>query len=227
VSSPTRARTASRRAGHNRAVRYDASGGGARSGRAHEGYQTIFDRRRTATQEVRTCCGPMRISRIAVAPASSTPRAPDRATEVPYGRVLGTPHPRHPRLTDRSTATTFDQISIQPPRGASYHVGGLVLLVRIDRDIPAGRGRGSDRRRTRDRLQPAAVLADVIMQFGRVHDGHSRCRSSRQGPWPGAPDPGGRRTRGRGDRGAVSTCCRSAAIVFIIGAGGRCDSGDV
>src|SRR5256884_9079949 len=61
---------------------------------------------------------------------------------LPYGRVLGnTSIPAIPRLTDRSTATTFDQISIQPPRSASYHGGGSFLIVRIDRAI-AGWGGG-------------------------------------------------------------------------------------
>src|SRR5439155_504375 len=81
--------------------------------------------------------------------------------------------PAIPRLTDRSTATTFDQISIQPPRRASYHVGDSLLVVRIDRDIagwggvvvPVGVARVTE-------LQRRQVLADVIMQFGRIHDGH-------------------------------------------------------
>jgi len=141
-----------------------------------EGYQTIFDRRRTATQEVRDV----------LRAYANQPYRPLRRGEFyaagflteqqrfPYGRVLGnTSIPAIPRLTDRSTATTFDQISIQPPRGASYHVGDSLLIVRIDRDIagwggvvvPVGVARVTE-------LQRRQVLADVIMQFGRIHDGH-------------------------------------------------------
>src|SRR5205823_3134110 len=140
------------------------------------GYQTIFDRRRTATQEVRDV----------LRAYANQPYRPLRRGEfyaagflteqqrLPYGRVLGnTSIPAIPRLTDRSTAITFDQISIQPPRSASYHVGDSLLIVRIDRDItgwggvvvPLGVARVTE-------LQRRQVLADVIMQFGRIHDGH-------------------------------------------------------
>jgi LysM repeat protein len=141
-----------------------------------EGYQTIFDRRRTATQEVQDV----------LRAYTNQPYRPLRRGEfyaagflteqqrLPYGRVLGnTSIPAIPRLTDRSTAMTFDQIAIQPPRDASYHVGDSLLIVRIDRDItgwggvvvPVGVARVTE-------LQRRQVLADVIMQFGRIHDGH-------------------------------------------------------
>ncbi len=141
-----------------------------------EGYQTIFDRRRTATQEVRDV----------LRAYANQPYRPLRRGEfyaagflteqqrLPYGRVLGnTSIPAIPRLTNRSTAMTFDQISIQAPRDASYHVGDSLLMVRIDRDIsgwggvvvPVGVARVTE-------LQRRQVLADVIMQFGRIHDGH-------------------------------------------------------
>jgi len=140
-----------------------------------EGYQTIFDRRRTATQQVRDV----------LRAYANQPYRPLRRGEFyaagflterqrfPYGRVLGnTSIPAIPRLTDRSTATTFDQISIQPPRGASYHVGDSLLIVRIDRDIagwggvvvPLGVARVTE-------LQRRQVLGDVIMQFGQIHNG--------------------------------------------------------
>src|SRR5881397_4087383 len=140
-----------------------------------EGYQTIFDRRRTATQEVRDV----------LRAYANQPYRPLRRGEfysagflteqqsLPYGRVLGnTSIPAIPRLTDRSTAMTFDQISIQAPRDASYHVGDSLLVVRIDRDIagwggvvvPVGVARVTE-------LQRRQVLGDVIMQFGRIHDG--------------------------------------------------------
>src|SRR5439155_590845 len=93
---------------------------------------------------------------------------------LPWGRVLGnTSPPAIPRLTERSTASQFDQIAIQPPRNASYHVGDSLLIARVDRDIegwggvvvPLGVARVTE-------LQRRQVLADVIMQFGRIHDGH-------------------------------------------------------
>ena len=141
-----------------------------------EGYQTIFDRRRTATQEVRDVLKayanqayrPLRRGEFYAAGFLTEQQ------RLPYGRVLGnTSIPAIPRLTDRSSATTFDQISIQPPRRASYHVGDSLLVVRIDRDItgwggvvvPVGVARVTE-------LQRRQVLADVIMQFGRIHDGH-------------------------------------------------------
>ena len=141
-----------------------------------EGYQTIFDRRRTATQEVREVLRaytnqPYRPLRRGEFYAAGFLTEQER---LPYGRVLGnTSIPAIPRLTDRSTATTFDQISIQPPRSASYHVGDSLLIVRIDRAIagwggvvvPVGVARVTE-------LQRRQVLGDVIMQFGRIHDGH-------------------------------------------------------
>ena len=141
-----------------------------------EGYQTIFDRRRTATQEVRDV----------LRAYTDQPYRPLRRGEfyaagflteqekLPYGRVLGnTSVPAIPRLTDRSTATTFDQLALIPPRRASYHIGDSLLIVRVDRDIagwggvvvPLGIARVTE-------LQRRQVLADVIMQFGRIHDGH-------------------------------------------------------
>jgi LysM repeat protein len=141
-----------------------------------EGYQTLFDRRRTATQEVREVLRayvnqryrPLRRGEFYAAGFLT------EQERLPYGRVLGnTSVPAIPRLTNRSTATTFDQISVQPPRSASYHVGDSLLIVRIDRDIsgwggvvvPLGVARVTE-------LQRRQVLGDVIMQFGRIHDGH-------------------------------------------------------
>jgi hypothetical protein len=93
---------------------------------------------------------------------------------MPYGEVLGnTAVPAIPRLTERTSATTYDQIGIAPPRNASYHVGDSLLVVRIDRDIagwgavvvPVGVVRVTE-------LQRRQVLATVIMQFARIHEGH-------------------------------------------------------
>ncbi len=141
-----------------------------------ETYQTIFDRRRTPSQEVRD----------ELRAYTNQPYRPLRRGEfysagflteeerLPYGRVLGnTATPAIPRLTERSSATTFDQIAIQPPRSASYHVGDSLLIVRVDRDIagwggvvvPVGVARVTEPQRRQ-------VLADVVMQFGRIHEGH-------------------------------------------------------
>jgi len=141
-----------------------------------EVYQTIFDRRRTPSQEVRD----------ELRAYANQPYRPLRRGEfysagflseeerLPYGRVLGnTATPAIPRLTERSSATTFDQISIQAPHNASYHVGDSLLIVRVDREIsgwgsvivPVGVARVTEPQRRQ-------VLADVVMQFGRIHDGH-------------------------------------------------------
>ncbi len=141
-----------------------------------EGYRTVFDRRRNATQEVRDVLRaytnqpyrPLRRGEFYAAGFLS------ERERLPYGRVLGnTSVPAIPRLTDRSSAITFDQIAVQPPRNASYHVGDSLLIVRVDRDIagwggvvvPLGVARVTE-------LQRRQVLGDVIMQFGRIHDGH-------------------------------------------------------
>ena len=141
-----------------------------------ETYTTIFDRRRNATQEVRDVLRaytnqayrPLRRGEFYAAGFLT------EGEKLPYGRVLGnTSIPAIPRLTDRSSAMPFDQIAIQPPRGASYHVGDSLLIVRVDRDIagwggvvvPVGVARVTE-------LQRRQVLADVILQFARIHDGH-------------------------------------------------------
>lgn len=137
-----------------------------------ETYQTIFDRRRTPAQEAREVLRayanqPYRPLRRGEFYAAGFLTEQER---LPYGRVLGnTAVSAIPRLTDQSTAMTFDQIAIQPPRGASYHVGDSLLIVRIDRDIagwggvvvPVGIARVTEPQRRQ-------VLANVITQFGRI-----------------------------------------------------------
>jgi LysM repeat protein len=140
------------------------------------GYETIFDRRRTATEEVRDV----------LRAYANQPYRPVRRGEfysagflteeedLPFGRVIGnTAVPAIPRLTDVTTATTFDQIAVRPPARASYHVGDSLLIVRLDRKIegwgdvvvPLGIARVTD-------VQRRQVLAQVVTQFGRIHDGH-------------------------------------------------------
>src|SRR6266550_2931022 len=141
-----------------------------------ETYLTIFERRRTPGEAVKD------VLRAYANPAYRPLRrgefyAAGFLTEnerLPWGRVLGnTSPPAIPRLTERSTASQFDQIAIDPPRNASYHVGDSLLIARVDRDIegwggvvvPLGVVRVTE-------VQRRQVLADVIMQFGRIHDGH-------------------------------------------------------
>src|SRR5213078_731621 len=141
-----------------------------------ETYQTIFERRRTPGEAVkdvlRAYANPLyRPLRRGEFYAAGFLTENER---LPWGRVLGnTATPAIPRLTERSTATRFDQIALAPPRNASYHVGDSLLIARIDRDIagwggvvvPVGVARVTE-------LQRRQVLADVVMQFGRIHDGH-------------------------------------------------------
>src|SRR6266540_1463856 len=94
---------------------------------------------------------------------------------LPWGLVLGATAPQaiH-RLTDRTTASTYDEIAIKPPARASYHVGDSLLIARIDRSlqmgnwgevvVPLGIARVTS-------LADQQVLAVVVTQFGRIRDG--------------------------------------------------------
>jgi hypothetical protein len=139
--------------------------------------ETIFDRRRTNRQVVQDV----------LRAYTNQPYRPLRAGEfyaagflsegerLPWGRVLGsTATPAIHRLSERTSATTFDEISIRPPRNASYHVGDSLLLARIDRALQFGRWGevvvplGIARVTS---IEEEQVLARVVAQFGRVHDG--------------------------------------------------------
>ena len=139
-------------------------------------YQTIFDRDQSRTADVQ---------RILRAYAEQPYRAVRRGefyqagflTEneaLPYAEVLGnTERPAITRLTPQSTARRFDQIAIQPPRNASYHVGDSLLIVRLDRTVqgwgevvvPQGLARVTE-------VQDRQILAEVVMQWGRVRNGN-------------------------------------------------------
>ncbi|MGH7416185.1 MAG: LysM peptidoglycan-binding domain-containing protein, partial [Candidatus Rokuibacteriota bacterium] len=93
---------------------------------------------------------------------------------LPFADILGnTASPAIYRLSDRTSAHQFEEIAIQPPGDASYHVGDSLLLVRVDRAVdgwgdvvfPVGVARVTE-------VQEQQVLADVIMQFARIRDGH-------------------------------------------------------
>ena len=143
---------------------------------ADESYQTIFDRPRTGAAEV---------ANILRAYADQ-PYRPLRRGEfysagfltegehLPWGRVVGTTEkPAIPRLTERASAIQFQRVVVQPPSQASYHVGDSLLLARVDRDegdwgdvvIPLGVARVVEVARRQ-------LLAEVVLQFGRIHDGH-------------------------------------------------------
>ena len=143
----------------------------------NESYETIFDRRRTNTQRVQDV----------LRAYTNQPYRPLRPGEfygagflseserLPWGRVLGaTATPAIVRLSERTSATTFDEIAIQPPRNASYHVGDSLLLARIDRTLATGRWGdvvvpvGIARVTS---VEPQQVLARVVTQFGRIRDG--------------------------------------------------------
>ena len=141
-----------------------------------ESRETIFDRRRTNQQVVQD------VLRAYV----HQPYRPLRAGEfyaagflseeqrLPWGRVLGaTAVSAIPRLSDRTSATTFQEISIRPPRNASYHVGDSLLVARIDRIMEFGRWGDvvvptAVARVTS--IQDEQVLAVVVAQFDRVHE---------------------------------------------------------
>ncbi len=143
-----------------------------------ESGETMFDRRRTTTQRVQDV----------LRAYSHQPYRPLRAGEfyaagfltenerLPWGTVIGvTTPPAIYRLSDRSTAMTYDEVSIKPPSRASYHVGDSLLIARIDRAIqfgdwgevvvPLGIARVTG-------VEEEQVLARVILQFGRIRDGH-------------------------------------------------------
>jgi len=141
-----------------------------------ESHETIFDRRRTNRQQVQDVLRayadqPYRPLRSGEFYAAGFLSENER---LPWARVLGaTAIPAIHRLSDRTSATTFEEIAIKPPRNASYHVGDSLLLARIDRPasgrwgdvvVPVGIGRVTA-------LEDEQVLARVVAQFSRIHDG--------------------------------------------------------
>ena len=140
-----------------------------------EAYQTIFDRTRTRTEQVRDV----------LRAYANQPYRPVRRGEfysagwlteqerLPWAAVLGTTSkPAIHRLSERTTAMQFEEIAIAPSGKASYHVGDSLLLARIsaqvpgwgDQVLPMGVARVTA-------VQPRQVLADVILEFGQVRDG--------------------------------------------------------
>ncbi len=139
--------------------------------------ETIFDRRRTNRQVVQDVLRaytnqpyhPLRAGEFYAAGFLS------ESERLPWGTVLGgTATSAIPRLSDRTSATTFEEIAIRPPRNASYHVGDSLLIARIDRTVEFGRWGdvvvplGIARITA---VQDQQVLAEVVAQYGRIHDG--------------------------------------------------------
>ncbi len=92
---------------------------------------------------------------------------------LPWAEVVGnTAKPSISVLADPTVAGMFDEIAITPPAQASYHIGDSLLIARIDRDldpwgdvvVPQGVARVTA-------VQADQVLAQVIMQFGRIRAG--------------------------------------------------------
>ena len=142
-----------------------------------ESNETIFDRRRSNRQVVQDVLRaytdqpyrPLRAGEFYAAGFLS------ESERLPWGQVIGsTATPAIHRLSDRTSATTFDEIAIRPPRNASYHVGDSLLLARIDRTLQSGRWgdvvvpTGIARVTS---IEEQQVLARVVMQFGRIRDG--------------------------------------------------------
>ena len=142
-----------------------------------ESNETIFDRRRTNRQIVQDVLRayvnqPYRPLRPGEFYAAGFLTESER---LPWGEVLGaTATSAIHRLSERNSATLFQEISVRPPHNASYHVGDSLLLVRIDRGIefgqwgdvvvPTGVARVTS-------IEERQVLAEVVAQFGRVREG--------------------------------------------------------
>jgi LysM domain len=141
-----------------------------------EGPGTIFDRRATKEQQVED---------VLRAYAHQVYRPVRRGEfyssgfltegeKLPWARVIGnTAQPAIPVLENPGVAGQFAEISIVPPSHASYHVGDSLLIARLDRDVdpwgkvvvPLGVARVTG-------VQAKQVLAQVLMQFGRIRNGN-------------------------------------------------------
>jgi len=140
-----------------------------------EGPGTIFDRQATRQQQVQDVLRsyahqvyrPVRRGEFYSA-GFLTERE-----RLPWGQVIGnTAKPSIPVLADPTVASMFAEISLKPPPQASYHIGDSLLVARIDRELDPWGGVVVPQGVVRvTAVQPGQVLAQVIMQFGRIRAG--------------------------------------------------------
>ena len=143
---------------------------------ATDNYLTVFDRPLTPTQQVESQLRaylhqPYRPVRPGEFYSSGWLT---EGEDLPWAKVLGsTAQPAIHRLSQVTVAGEYQEIAVDPPGDASYHVGDSLLLARLDRDIsgwgdvvvPVGIARVTT-------VQPKQVLASVIQQYGRIHTGN-------------------------------------------------------
>ncbi|MGH7530459.1 MAG: LysM peptidoglycan-binding domain-containing protein [Gemmatimonadales bacterium] len=143
-----------------------------------ESRETMFDRRRSSRQQVSDVLRaytnqPYRPVRVGEFYAAGFLTEGER---LPWGRVLGaTAMSAIHRLSSRTSARPFEEIAIEPPDDASYHVGDSLLIARIDRTlaegswgdvvVPLGIARVTV-------IEERQVLAEVVAQYARIRDGH-------------------------------------------------------
>jgi LysM repeat protein len=143
-----------------------------------ESNETIFDRRRTSRQQVQDVLRayaeqpyrPLRAGEFYAAGFLS------ELEDLPWAQVVGpTATSAITRLSAGSSAAMYEEIAIRPQGNASYHVGDSILVARIDRVVQTGRWGevvvpvGIARVTA---VEESQLLARVVGQFGRVHDGH-------------------------------------------------------
>lgn len=140
------------------------------------GYQTIFDRAYSRTDEVQQI-----LRRYANQPYRPLRRGEfyqagflTENQRLPFGEVLGnTAKPAITRLTPQSSARRYDEIAIKPPGDVSYHVGDSVLIVRLDRSIPNwGEVVVPHGIAEVTAVQDRQILARVLMQWSRIQNGN-------------------------------------------------------
>ena len=140
-----------------------------------DSYQTFFDQRRTATDQVRDV----------LRAYANQPYRPVRRGEfysagflseeerLPWATVIGTTNqPSIARLRSRSNTRQYDEVALTPARDASYHVGDSLLVARIDRSlvdwgdvvVPMGIIRVTE-------VQERQILGDLVAMYGPVSEG--------------------------------------------------------
>ncbi len=140
-----------------------------------EAYETVFDRPHSPRSEVQSV-----LDAYAHQPYRPVRRGEFYSAgflteheQLPWGEVVGINEaPAIPRLTTSTTAYQFDQIVVEPPHGASYHVNDSLLIVSVPRSegpwgdvvVPTGVARVVE-------VAQHQLLAELVDQFGAVHGG--------------------------------------------------------